>query len=367
MASHGSSLEMNKIAGAILVGGMITLISGILADALVAPKPVEHAAVAVPEGETVATVTAPSLEPVGPLLASADTAAGQEVAKRCATCHTFEQGGPAKIGPNLWNVVGAKHGHMEGFAYSTALRGKEGIWTYEDLNAFIASPRAYAPGTKMSFAGLKKVADRANVIAWLRTLSDSPQPLPDPSAAAPAATPTEATAEGTAPEQAGGSTATTGAGTAGGAAATVAETAGSAEAPEAASGTEAGGAATQQAAAGGSLASLLAGADLAAGEKIARRCVTCHTFDKDGANKIGPNLWNIVGAPHAHRDDYQYSPAMRAAEGAWTFEALDAYLDAPRQVVPGTKMTFAGLKDPKQRADLIAWLRTLSDNPPPLP
>lgn len=367
MASHSSSLEMNKIAGALLVGGMIALISGILASALVSPKPIEHAAVSAPEGATGATAAATpeaALEPVSPLLAAADPAAGQDVAKRCLTCHTFEKGGPAKIGPNLWGIIGAKHGHMEGFAYSPALLAKEGPWTYEDLNAYLASPRSYAPGTKMTFAGLKKVADRANVIAWLRTMSDNPPPLPDPSAAAPAATQTAATAEST-------DAAATDSTTAGGEVTGAPAATGAAETPPAAEGETAGetsaAAATEQTASGPSLAALLAGADLAAGEKIAKRCVTCHSFAKDGANKVGPNLWGIVGAPHAHRADYNYSPAMKSAGGVWTYEALDAYLTTPRAVVPGTKMTFAGLKDAKQRADLIAWLRTLSDDPPPLP
>jgi cytochrome c len=116
--------------------------------------------------------------PIAPLLASADPAAGEKAAKACASCHSFEKGGAAKVGPNLWGVVGNKHGHMEGFAYSSAITGKEGNWDYEALNQFLANPKGYAPGTKMTFAGVKKDQERANIIAWLRNQSDSPPPLP---------------------------------------------------------------------------------------------------------------------------------------------------------------------------------------------
>ena len=118
--------------------------------------------------------------PIAPLLASADPAAGQATARVCLSCHTFEKGAPAKVGPNLWGIVGAPHAHAQGFAYSKAIAGKQGPWTYEELNHFLYSPKDYAPGTKMSFAGLRKDKDRANVIAFLRTLSDSPEPLPQP-------------------------------------------------------------------------------------------------------------------------------------------------------------------------------------------
>ena len=112
------------------------------------------------------------------LLASADTAAGEKVFKKCKSCHTVEQGGKNKVGPNLWNVVGGPKAHAEGFAYSDAVSGLGGEWTYEDLDAYLTKPKDFAPGTKMSFAGLKKPGDRASVIVYLRTLSDSPKPLP---------------------------------------------------------------------------------------------------------------------------------------------------------------------------------------------
>ena len=98
---------------------------------------------------------------------------------KCKACHNAEKGGANQVGPNLWNVVGAPIAHHEGFPYSAALAGKSGEkWTYDELNIYLTSPKAFAPGTKMTFAGLSKPEDRANVIAFLRTRSDSPPPLP---------------------------------------------------------------------------------------------------------------------------------------------------------------------------------------------
>lgn len=112
---------------------------------------------------------------------------------------------------------------------------------------------------------------------------------------------------------------------------------------------------------------LLASADLASGQKVAKKCLQCHTFEKDGASKLGPNLWNIVARAVGAAEGYAYSKAMSTFGGKWDFESLNKYLYKPRQLVNGTKMSFAGLKKPQERADLIAYLRTLSDSPQPLP
>ncbi|BBK34586.1 cytochrome c [Stella humosa] len=175
------SLESNKIAAAVLMAGVIAMTSGFIAGILVHPHALKESVYKV-EGVESAAAAAPAapavLAPVAPLLASADVAAGEAQSKKCVACHTFNQGGPNRVGPNLWDIVGAKHAHAQGFAYSDAIKSKPGDWTYEDLNAFLASPRAYAPGTKMAFAGLPKAEDRAALIAYLRTLSGSPKPLP---------------------------------------------------------------------------------------------------------------------------------------------------------------------------------------------
>jgi cytochrome c len=101
------------------------------------------------------------------------------VAKKCAACHNFEDGAPNKIGPNLWGVVGRDIAALPDFSYSSALSEKEGDWSYEALSEFVASPKGWAPGTKMTFAGLKKPQDRADLILYLRSLSGSPEPLPE--------------------------------------------------------------------------------------------------------------------------------------------------------------------------------------------
>jgi cytochrome c len=358
-----SSLELNKIAGAVLVAGLVALVSSILADQLVQPKGGEHVAAAVPEGETggegeAGAPSAPAEEaeqPIAALLASADPEAGKDVAKRCASCHTFEKGGPAKVGPNLWGIVGAPRAHMEGFPYSDAIRKLGGHWDFESLNQFLASPKTYAPGTKMSFAGIKKAKERADLLAYLRTLSDSPVPLPE----APAASAAPAPAEGTETQTAEAAPAESAAPATGTEAAPAEGAAAPAEGQQAA--------APAGEAAGGDIGARLAAADPANGEKIGKRCAACHSFDKGGANKVGPNLWNIVGAPHAHAPDFKYSEALAKSGGTWTYDGLDHWLAGPKEYIPGNKMAFAGLKKPEDRADLIAWLRTLSDQPQPLP
>jgi cytochrome c len=115
---------------------------------------------------------------MGALLAQADLAAGEKGAKKCVACHSFEQGGAAKIGPPLWDVVDRAIGSIDGFAYSDALSGHGGAWDYAALDGFLAKPKDWAPGTKMAFVGVKKPEDRAAIILYLRSLSDSPAPLP---------------------------------------------------------------------------------------------------------------------------------------------------------------------------------------------
>jgi len=108
----------------------------------------------------------------------ADVDAGQKYARVCGTCHSFGKGEAAKIGPNLYGIIGSKHAHMAGFDYSDAMKSMVGNWDYDELNEFLYNPRAHVPGTKMTFAGIKDDQARANVIAWLRTLSDTLVPLP---------------------------------------------------------------------------------------------------------------------------------------------------------------------------------------------
>ncbi len=137
-------------------------------------------AVAVPEsGETPASAPAEEvLDPVEPLLASADIADGEKAFKRCAACHSVDKGGPNKQGPNLFGVVGNQPGAHDGFSYSDGIKALGGEWTYDRLNTFLAKPKDLVPDTKMNFPGFKSVKDRANMIAFLRAQSDNPVPLP---------------------------------------------------------------------------------------------------------------------------------------------------------------------------------------------
>lgn len=118
--------------------------------------------------------------PVSPLLAKADVAHGEQIFKQCAVCHSSKKGDPHKIGPNLWNFLGSAMAHCADYAYSDAFKKQNCVWDYEKINLYLHKPRKMVPGTKMSFAGLVKEQDRADVIAYLRTLSDNPIPLPAP-------------------------------------------------------------------------------------------------------------------------------------------------------------------------------------------
>lgn len=174
-------MEFNKIFAAILVAGIVAMLGGFVAKQLVHPKkPAEYAYnVAEMESGPVGGSKAAGPEPILALIATADAARGEKIAKACAACHTFTKGGPNGVGPNLWGVIGGPKDHIAGFAYSGALLEVGGpTWTYAELNKFLWKPKGYAPATKMSYPGLKKPEDRAALLAWLRTQADSPVALP---------------------------------------------------------------------------------------------------------------------------------------------------------------------------------------------
>lgn len=135
--------------------------------------------------------TAAAATPIAVLLASADAEKGANAFKKCVACHTGDKGGANKVGPNLFDLVNRPIATHEGFSYSAAMKdfsqGGSVKWDFEHLNHFLEGPKKYVSGTSMGFAGVKKEAERADLIAYLRTLSDNPAPLPEPEAAAPAA------------------------------------------------------------------------------------------------------------------------------------------------------------------------------------
>jgi cytochrome c2 len=185
------SFEWNKIIGAVLFALLISvglgIFSGILFETEKPESPGYAVAIAAPETNAPA---APAPKPIAALLQDADAKKGEATAKICQTCHDLTKGGPNKVGPNLWDVVNRKIASHPGFDYSDAMKkhaDEAGTWTFENLNAFLHDPRGVVPGTKMTFAGLKKDDERANVIAFLHTLSDNPAPLPPPPAEAASA------------------------------------------------------------------------------------------------------------------------------------------------------------------------------------
>ena len=178
--------RFNTIAGWVLFAGIVALGTSIVAsEAFHGERPEKMAypieGVEAAPGEGGATAE----QPIEAYLAKADPAKGADVFKKCGACHNADKGGPNQLGPNLWGVLGEPIGQGKGFAFSPALSGKGGSWNWDLLSQWLTSPKAFAPGTKMTFAGISNPQDRANVMAFLNKQSDSPEPLP--TAPAPAA------------------------------------------------------------------------------------------------------------------------------------------------------------------------------------
>jgi cytochrome c len=189
------SIEWTKIFGGVVATALFIQVARLGAEYIYETPEPEKAAYTVPgvEAKTeTPAAEAPGAEALPDFAAAipaADAMAGATIAERCAACHDWTKGGPNKIGPNLYGVVGRARASHEGFSYSPALQAKMGDWTYGDLFMFLAQPAVFVPGTKMTFAGLPRAQDRLNLIAFLREQADMPAPLP-PSAApadAPAA------------------------------------------------------------------------------------------------------------------------------------------------------------------------------------
>ncbi len=333
-----AGLEINKASAAVLVAGIVFVGTGLLSNALVKPKEYHGTAIAIAMPNAAPTAAAPQADPpIALLLASADVGRGEALTKSqgCVACHSLNEGGKNGVGPNLYGVIGAQRAAHAGYEYSAALKGKAGEWSFDDMNAWLKKPATFAPGTKMSYAGLADPAKRADIIQYLRSLSATPVALPAPPAqSAQAASPAQ-------PATAGAPGPVTGA---------PAPAPGPALPP---------------------IGPRLASADLAAGQSNFAKlgCVACHSVNDGGKAGIGPNLYGVVGQPIGqHMAGYAYSNALKAHNGEkWTYEELDKWLLKPATYAPGTKMSFAGIADPQNRANVIAYLRSLAATPEPLP
>lgn len=176
------SFELNKVLGAVLGTCLMLLSLNIAAGAIFAPhKPAKPGYdIAVPDQPAAGGEQAKP-EPAEPLpvrLANSDPKRGEAAAKQCVACHTFEKGGPNRVGPNLYGIVNRAKASVSGFNYSAAMKGKGGNWTLDELDIYLTNPKAMVPGTNMNYAGLRRGGQRADLINYLHTLSDNPAPLP---------------------------------------------------------------------------------------------------------------------------------------------------------------------------------------------
>lgn len=175
-------MEFNKIFAAILVAGIVASFSGFLAREFMRPQALQEDAYPIEgvEGPIAGAEAVPDMpEPILAMIAGIDPAAGERLFRACAACHTANKGGPDGIGPNLWNVMNRGIAGKSGYSYSNVFNEHEGQdWSYLMMNKYMWNPKKTMEGTKMNYIGLRKPEDRAAIIAWMRTLSDSPVPLP---------------------------------------------------------------------------------------------------------------------------------------------------------------------------------------------
>lgn len=217
-----------------------------------------------------------------PVHAAGDAEKGKKVAKKCKACHSMKKGGRNKLGPALYGVLGKKAGEVKGYKYSKALL-KSGItWDEHTFNDFITKPKKVVKGTKMSFSGVKKAAQRADLLAYFKTLG------------------------------------------------------------------------SQDDAANAVIGNVEDGKKVAA-----KHCAVCHSFEKGGKVVFGPNLWDIAGKPAAAIKGYRYSKALKNSGLIWTEKNVIAFMSNPEQFVKGTTARFPGLKIAKDKADIVAYIKTL--------
>jgi cytochrome c len=324
-ATGKDSLLINKIMAGILTAGIAFWAANRIAAIVVPDEAPKTAAIKIAGLQTAAAPAAPAgPASIIPLLATADVGKGQAfVAQQCAACHTVSQGGAAGVGPNLYGVLGGPMFASAGFNYSDAVKAKaKGSWSYDDMGNWLADPASFAPGTAMSYTGIKNTQTRADVVAYLRTLSTSPLPLPS------AADVKAASAHAPAPAAPGGA------------------------APGAPG-----------------IDTMFASADVTKGQALVQQqCAACHTLNKGGASGVGPNLYGIVGAKMFAQAGFNYSAAVKAkANGTWNADNLSGWLQDPQTFAAGTMMSYPGVKNEQTRADVIAYLNKNGDSPIKLP
>ena len=215
------------------------------------------------------------------VLAADDIAKGKSLAKKCTTCHTLDKGGKNRLGPNLYNILGNPAASVKGYKYSKAMAASGIVWDDAAFTEFLTKPKAFVKGTKMSFRGVRNATQRADLLAYFRTLSDVTQ-------------------------------------------------------------------------------SQMGAGDVAQGKILAvKQCQICHSFEEGGKMILGPNLFGIYGKPAGAVKGYDYSKALLASGLIWTDANLIEFLADPEQFLKGTKARFPGVKSAKQRADIVAYLKTL--------
>ena len=381
------SLELNKIAAAVLTAGVVALGTGFVGNLLIQPNAPQEPVYKVALKEDTGggggggstgggsgdggsgssgsgssgsgdggEEQAPSL---ATLLADASASSGEQASRVCAACHSFNEGGPHKVGPNLYNVVGKDIASAEGFNYSQALKDKEGGWTYEKLAGYLENPNGWAPGNNMSYQGIKDPNKLANVIAYLRQQSDNPPSLPESEeqAASDAGSDDESADAQSGDAQSGDASS-------GGSDQSDSGDAGDTQTAKATQATGSGGGSSGGGDGGGgsALEQKVASADPSAGKSAVAVCSACHSFNKGGPNKVGPNLYGVVGAKVATHEGFNYSDALKGVGGEWTIEKVDAYIENPNEFAPGNRMTYPGVKDDQKRYNIIAYMLEQADN-----